>query len=130
MRIATLIAVTTLAALSGCAETPTPAAPAAVPVAAAKPATPAPASATNPAATVPGGVSAELYAKAREQGYRSKVVKGRTLFCRNEAPIGSRLTKEACVSADELAESVRQAELVRDQMRRGNTCGTAACGGS
>ena len=126
MRIAALFAVLTLA---GCAGAPQgPAAPAAAPVASTRPATPAPAPASG--ATPPGGISPELYAEARQQGYRARVVKEQTIFCRNEAPLGSRIAKDVCVSADQLENSVRQAELFREQMRRGQACGKASCGGT
>ena len=131
MRIAAMTAVIALAALSGCAETPSATqSTAAAPVVAAKPAASAPSATAATAKAIPGGISPELYAKARQQGYRAKVVKERTIFCRDEAPIGSRLTKDVCVSIDQLEESVRQAEVLRDQLLRGQTCGKAACGGS
>ncbi len=128
MRLAALIAVSMLA---GCAAGPqAPAAPAAAPVAAATPATPAPASTAKATTPPPGGITPELYAQAKQQGYQAKVYKGETLFCRNEAPIGSRLAKDVCVRPSELENVIRQAQDVRDQMNRGQTCGKAACGGT
>jgi hypothetical protein len=126
MRTLTLILA---AALAGCAASPAspPAAPVA-PVARAAPAAPTPPSLPG-AATGPGGVSAETYTKARQAGYRSKVINGRTIFCRTEAGLGTRIAKESCVSSESLEESLRQAELVRDQMRRGNACGMDDCAG-
>jgi hypothetical protein len=125
MRTLTLILA---AALAGCAASPAspPAAPVA-PVARAAPAAPTPS--LPGAATGPGGVSAETYTKARQAGYRSKVINGRTIFCRTEAGLGTRIAKESCVSSESLEESLRQAELVRDQMRRGNACGMDDCAG-
>jgi hypothetical protein len=126
MRIVALTAVLTLAGCAGAPQGPTT--PAANPVAATRPATPAPAQTSG--ATAPGGISPELYAQARQQGYRARVVKEQTIFCRNEAPLGSRITKDVCVSADQLENSVRQTELFREQMLRGQSCGKAACGGN
>jgi len=126
MRLTALIAACTLA---GCAAPPQgPSGPASAPVAAARPATPA--AAPNPAAALPpGGITPELYAEARQMGYRARVVKDKTIFCRNEAPIGSRLTKDTCVSADGLESEIRELERIHDQMLRGQTCGKDACGG-
>jgi hypothetical protein len=112
--------------LTGCAANPqAPQAPVA-------PATPVVQAAAPKAApsVLPAGVSAELYSQAKQQGYRAKTVKGQTIFCRNEAPTGSRIVKEACVSVDQLENSVRQAEVLREQMLRGQSCGKASCGGN
>lgn len=128
MRAPPLLALAALTVLGACASTPPTQAPAA-PVKAAPAAT---ASATAPAAsptTAPGGVSIETYNKARQEGYRSKTINGRTIFCRTEAGIGTRIAKESCVSSDSLEESLRQAEMVREQMRRGNACGADSCAG-
>jgi hypothetical protein len=131
MRAPHLLALGVLTVLGACAGTPpapTPAAPAK-----AAPAAPPTTTAAAPAAstaTGPGGVSIDTYNKARQAGYRAKVVSNnRTILCRTEAGLGTRIAKETCVSADSLEESLRQAETVRDQMRRGNSCGMDDCAG-
>ena len=113
--------------LAGCAATPptqtaTPVPPAAPLANAAKP---------RPAAKpTPGGISADLYSKSLQYGYRARQRGATTIFCKTEAPMGSRIEKESCVSIDILEETIRQAEEVRDQLRRGNSCGKADCNGS
>ncbi len=123
MRTATLLLA---AVLAGCAAAPQTQVP---PPAATS--SPAPAAKAAPGAKTapPAGISAELYSRALENGYRAREHKGATLFCKTEAPIGSRIQKDTCVSVDQLEESIRQAELVRDRMRRGTTCAKADCGG-
>ncbi len=122
MRTATLLLAATLAGCAATPQTPT-ATPAPAPVAAAKAASAAPGTRPPP----PGGISADLYSKSLQYGYRARQRSGTTIFCKNDAPIGSRLEKETCVSVDSLEEAIRQAEMVRDQMRRGNSCGKADC---
>jgi hypothetical protein len=46
----------------------------------------------------------------RAQGYRPVVRNGETLYCRDEAPLGSRFEKRVCNTADQLAELARNSQ--------------------
>jgi hypothetical protein len=77
---------------------------------------------------VPGGTHDskhdEFVAYARSQGYKRVRTNGKELWCRDEAPIGSRLAKEVCISEAALSESQRQGAETRDIIRQG---GSQAC---
>jgi len=112
-----------VALLAGCASQPSAptAASAPAPVAAAAPVAVAPAAApTAPAA-----------AKSAYPGYKTKTIKGETVYCKKVAKTGSRFEVETCMTEPEMERMMQQAEADRDQFRRNQTlCGTGGCGGT
>jgi hypothetical protein len=105
-----------------------------------EPAARAPAPSTGHGATQTSGVST-IAAASRDQvpdtvkqalaaGYKPVVKDGNTLYCREEAVIGTRFPKQRCVSAEQLDDAVKQAQAAQDAWRRAHTCaGGGACGG-
>src|SRR5437868_4542771 len=62
----------------------------------------------------PAGTDFEQYAK----GYRVRKKDGQKLYCRNEAPLGSRLQQTVCLTEEQLREQFIAAEEVRNNMRK------------
>jgi len=115
-----------------------PAAPAAAPASAAG-ADPAAAASTSsaaqpaapaatPAAAAPAGPSAETIKKARQAGYHQEVRKGVTLFCHEDATIGTHFTSKKCVDESGLAAVLDLRQQQREQMDKPVACG-AGCSG-
>ncbi len=136
MRIEALLLILSLAALGASAAEPTApaaqAAPVAAPAAQAPPApaaAPAAAAAPTPTAT-PGGVSPETFKKATRMGLRPRQRKGTTMFCKDDADIGTRFVTEHCYAADTVDDVIRQMEQMQDMKRRAGACPNNACGGN
>ncbi len=122
-------------------EVPAAPTPAAAPPAAsletnAAPATPA---ATETAAAAPTATApvaaAQTQAAVQEfkppKGYKQKTREGRTVYCRNETPVGTRFPTEYCftqVDLERIEKSKRS--MQQDVSMRQRMCTTgAACGG-
>lgn len=91
----------------------------------------APSQSTAAAAADPSaaGPSKAFLKKAREAGFKTEVKKGVTLFCREDAEIGTRLKTKKCVGETQLEEILDQREAQRDQFRKPGQCGGSVCGG-
>ena len=64
--------------------------------------------------------------KATQSGWRPEVQNGNTVYCRNDAEVGSRFTKRRCVNETQLAVLIEQAEFDKDQLKQrgcGGNCG-------
>ncbi|MGO9991593.1 MAG: hypothetical protein ACLPTF_03630 [Steroidobacteraceae bacterium] len=113
------------------AAAPAPA-PAAGPDSAAAAPTPPAAQAAAPTATqaaaAPAGASAETIKKARQAGYHQEVRKGVTLFCHEDATIGTHFTSKKCVDESGLAAVLDLRQQQREQMDKPVACG-AGCSG-
>jgi hypothetical protein len=68
---------------------------------------------------VPASPSPETIKKARDAGLKPEVRKGVTVFCWEDADIGSRFKTKKCVDEARLAEVLEQRQAQRDQMGRG-----------
>jgi hypothetical protein len=91
-----------------------PPAPDAKPVAAA-PAAPAPAATPVPATDkTPLDQEFEEYAKK----FKIREKDGQKVYCRNEAPLGTRMTRVVCQSEEQLREQVISMQEDRDVMRK------------
>jgi hypothetical protein len=88
------------------------------------PPTPAPKPATPP------GPSADTIKKARDGGLKPEVRKGVTVFCWEDADIGSRFKTKKCVDEFMLAQILEIRQLQREQLQRSGSCNGGACGGS
>lgn len=83
------------------------------------PAAGVPAADKPPAAdTAPATPSAETLKRAKSVGLRPEVRKGVTVYCWEDATIGTRFTTKKCVDEDQLADMVSQREAQQDRMRR------------
>lgn len=114
MRAVLLLGLVSLAVAGAAqADEPAQAAPVAAPTAAA-PAAPAPVSA---AAAAPAAAADEAPKPFKPPpGYKAKVVKGETMYCRQEAPIGSRFKETICFSEAQLKEQMLREEENRIRM--------------
>jgi hypothetical protein len=87
------------------------------------------AAAAAPAADKPAGPSAETLKKARQSGLKPEVRGGVTVFCWEDADIGSSFKTKKCVGEARLADILERRQLQREEMQRGGSC-TGGCGGS
>jgi hypothetical protein len=100
-------------------------APSATPAAAEAPAAPPPTRATaTTAAPTPAApnasndfAAANLLKKARKAGYYRKVGRDNVLFCKKEAPLGSRFIDEHCMGGDQLELTLLGQQAQRDQLQ-------------
>jgi hypothetical protein len=95
------------------------------------PATAAAQPAANPAppptAAAQAAARAALLKKGRMLGYHPVERNGQTVYCHNEAPLGSRFEKTSCLSEDDLAAAMQRRDAMQDDMTRPGTCGRAGC---
>jgi hypothetical protein len=93
---------------------------------AAAPATPAPPATAAPVtAAAPTSPSVEVLRKARLAGYHiRKLREGTTVFCKNEAHVGSRFSAESCIDEPQLQETLIRAEDQRDKLTNRRETGT------
>jgi hypothetical protein len=80
------------------------------------------------AAAAPAAPSAETIKKARQAGYHPEVRKGVTLFCHEDATIGTRFTSKKCVDESGLAAVLDLRQQQREQIDKPVACG-AGCSG-
>jgi hypothetical protein len=76
--------------------------------------------------TVP---SPDTVKKAKSAGYRAKLKKGETLFCKEEVEIGSHFAAEHCIDENQLAMVLEREQAQRDQLSQRACGGNGACGG-
>jgi hypothetical protein len=81
---------------------------------------------TPAAAEKPAGPSADTIKKAREAGLKPEIRKGVTVFCREDANIGSRFTTKKCIDESQLDEFIVMRQSQQDQLKRNS----AGLGGS
>jgi hypothetical protein len=53
--------------------------------------------------------------KAKQAGYRAKLRKGVTLFCKEDVAIGTHFATESCINEDQLALVLDRQQQQRDQ---------------
>ena len=75
----------------------------------------------------PAAPSAETLKKARSLGLHPESRRGATVYCWEEAAIGSRFKDKHCVPESQLDELVAKREAVQQQFHQGN-CGATGCG--
>ncbi len=91
------------------APTTAPAAPATTTAAAA----PAPEASKTP--------SPETVKKARQAGYRAKLKRGATVFCKEQVEIGTHFSTESCINEEQLALVLDREEAQRESLTN-HTC--------
>ena len=77
-----------------------------------------PASASTPAAGT-SGPSAETLKKAKENGLKPEVRKGATVYCWEDANVGSPFKTKKCVGESQLDDLIAQRQAQRDALNRG-----------
>ena len=60
-------------------------------------------------------------------GYFPRTRKGVAVFCRNDADIGTRIPTEKCIGEAALAETVARMIEAKENLRKGEMCGSAKC---
>ena len=67
----------------------------------------------------------------RAKGYREKFRKGEIVYCRKEAPLGSRFEQSVCLTELQMAEKLKSEEALKDEMRKDHMkCVGNECAGS
>lgn len=67
----------------------------------------------------PATPSPETLKKARQSGLKPEVRKGVTVYCWEDADIGTHFKTKKCVDETRLAEVIEQRQAQRDQLTRG-----------
>lgn len=60
--------------------------------------------------------------KARDFGFRAEIYNGDTLFCKQDAALGSRIPLTRCMSAQEFEDYATQLKLARDTLQNKLQC--------
>lgn len=81
-----------------------------------------------PAAAASAAPSAETLKQARQAGFRPQLVKGVTVYCREDANLGTRFATKKCLNEAQLKSTLEQRRDVRDAMQQPGACG-AGCSG-
>ena len=90
------------------------------PLAAATPVEPAAPAADKPPAAdkAPAAPSAETLKRAKAVGLRPEVRKSGTVYCWEDATVGTRFTTKKCIDENQLDDMIAQREAQQDKMRR------------
>jgi hypothetical protein len=115
------LALVILAALSGCAGQPRPAAPVAQPVAVSA-ATPAAAAASATAAT--GTAATEFKPPSN---WHARVKDGKTMYCRKDTSVGSSIATQTCLTQADLKERLWHEQRGIEEFGRMRSSMPAAC---
>jgi hypothetical protein len=66
--------------------------------------------------------SAEARKKASEFGFHAEIYDGKTMFCKQDAALGSRLTSKRCMGAIQFEDYSVQLKIARDMMQSKTAC--------
>jgi hypothetical protein len=66
--------------------------------------------------------SAEARKKAMEYGFHAEIYDGKTMFCKQDAALGSRLTSKRCMGAVQFEDYSVQLKIARDMMQSKTAC--------
>jgi hypothetical protein len=66
--------------------------------------------------------SAEARKKASEFGFHAEIFDGKTMFCKQDAALGSRLTSKRCMGAIQFEDYSVQLKIARDMMQSKTAC--------
>ena len=81
--------------------------------------------------TVKKEPSPEARRKAREYGFHAEIYDGKTMFCRDDATLGTRIPAKRCMDSDDFEDYGRMMQLARDLMKDKSACqGGKALGGA
>jgi len=70
-------------------------------------------------AAAPATPSPETLKKARDAGLKPEVRKGVTVYCWEDAEIGTHFKTKKCVNDTQLAQVIEQRQAAKDQLTRG-----------
>jgi hypothetical protein len=92
-------------------------------------ATTAPPIATTAPASAASASSASMAKRARQAGMRVETKKGTTLYCWEDATVGTRFKTKKCVGEEQLAIILERRVNQRDELNRmAGTCNGGICG--
>jgi hypothetical protein len=66
--------------------------------------------------------SPEARKKAREFGFHAEIFDGKTMFCKQDAALGTRIKSLRCMNADEFEDYAVQLKIARDLMQSKTQC--------
>jgi hypothetical protein len=72
--------------------------------------------------------SADARKKASEFGFHAEVFNGNTMFCKEDAALGTRIKSKRCMSSFEFEDYAMQIKIAREQMQSNNQCQGGICG--
>jgi hypothetical protein len=73
--------------------------------------------------------SAVARKKASEYGFQAEIINRKTMFCKEEAALGTRLKSKRCMNAYEFEDYSVQLKITRDLLRTKTQCqGGDGCG--
>ena len=75
-----------------------------------------------PASLVKKEPSAAASKKAREYGFHAEVYDGKTMFCRDDATLGTRIASKRCMDYEDFEDYGRMLQIARELMRDKNQC--------
>jgi hypothetical protein len=83
-----------------------------------------------PAAPAERRVDPRVELARASAGFRKTTRAGNEVYCRRDAPLGSRVAQEYCLTEEQLLRQYRRAQDVRDDMRKPQVCqGACTTGG-
>jgi hypothetical protein len=74
-------------------------------------------------------VSKDYIKRLRNAGYYPKNDHGKLVFCKKDAPLGTRFATERCMDGEQLAMQLERDESQRQQLRNTVCQGGMSCGG-
>jgi hypothetical protein len=87
------------------------------------------AEAAPPAAVAKQEPSAAARKKAREYGFHAEIYDGKTMFCRDDPTLGTRIASKRCMDSEDFEDYGRMLKLARDLMKNKSGCnGGGVCG--
>ncbi len=73
--------------------------------------------------------SADARKKAQQFGFHTEIYNGKTMFCKDDATLGTRLTSKKCMDAIQFEDYAVQLQIARDLMKQKGQCqGGGICG--
>ena len=90
-------------------------------------ATAAPATATTSAQSAADAARALMLKQFRARGFKEKFRKGEIVWCRKEAPLGSRFEQSVCLSEVQMADKLKNEAELQQELGKGKVCNGDGC---
>jgi hypothetical protein len=66
--------------------------------------------------------------KASEYGFHAEIYDGKTMFCRDDAYVGTRIKSKLCMDSNQFEDYAVQLKIARDMMKEKGQCTGGICG--
>jgi hypothetical protein len=66
--------------------------------------------------------------KASEFGFHAEIYDGKTMFCRDDAYVGTRIKSKLCMDSNQFEDYAVQLKIARDMMKEKGQCTGGICG--